>query len=34
MPMAKMMAFLQERMGLTFSECLRIGRDNPLRLIG
>lgn len=33
-PMAKMMTRLQERIGLTLSECLRIGRENPLRLIG
>jgi N-acetylglucosamine-6-phosphate deacetylase len=33
-PMAKMMALLQERIGLTPRECLQIGRDNPLRLVG
>lgn len=33
-PMAKMMKLLQDRVGLTEAECLRIGRDNPLRLIG
>lgn len=33
-PMAKMMALLQARVGLTEAECRTIGRDNPLRLIG
>lgn len=33
-PMARMMKLLQDRIGLTEAECLRIGRDNPLRLIG
>ncbi len=32
-PMAKMMKLLQERIGLTEGECLRIGRENPLKLI-
>jgi hypothetical protein len=29
-----MMDLLQERIGLTREECLMIGRDNPLALIG
>ena len=33
-PMARMMKLLQDRIGLTEAECLKIGRDNPLRLIG
>ena len=33
-PIARMMALLQERVGLTEAECLRIGRDNPLALVG
>lgn len=33
-PMARMMVLLQERIGLTPDECRRIGRDNPLALIG
>ncbi|MBO7721834.1 MAG: N-acetylglucosamine-6-phosphate deacetylase [Kiritimatiellae bacterium] len=33
-PMAKMMKLLQDRIGLTESECRTIGRDNPLALIG
>lgn len=33
-PIARMMALLQERIGLTPDECRAIGRDNPLRLIG
>ncbi|MBP5544274.1 MAG: N-acetylglucosamine-6-phosphate deacetylase [Kiritimatiellae bacterium] len=33
-PMAKMMALLKERIGFTEAECLAIGRDNPLELIG
>ena len=32
-PMARMMKLLQERIGLTEAECLKIGRDNPLRLV-
>ncbi len=32
-PIARMMTLLQERVGLTEAECLRIGRDNPLALI-
>ncbi len=32
-PMAKMMKYLQEVIGLTPEECLAIGRDNPLSLI-
>ena len=32
-PIARMMALLQERVGLTEAECLKIGRDNPLALI-
>ena len=33
-PIARMMTLLQERVGLTEAECLRIGRDNPLALVG
>ncbi|MBQ2631037.1 MAG: hypothetical protein IJG13_15285, partial [Kiritimatiellae bacterium] len=33
-PIARMMALLQKRVGLTEAECLRIGRDNPLALVG
>ena len=33
-PMDRMMKLLQERVGLTEAECLKIGRDNPLGLIG
>ena len=33
-PIAKMMALLRERIGLTPDECRAIGRDNPLALIG
>lgn len=33
-PMDAMMELLQERIGLTPGECLAIGRDNPLALIG
>ena len=33
-PMAAMMELLQRRIGLTRDECLAIGRDNPLALIG
>jgi len=33
-PMADMMNLLQARIGLTYDECLAIGRDNPLALIG
>ena len=33
-PMAKMMALLKERIGFTEAECLAVGRDNPLELIG
>ncbi|MBQ9741848.1 MAG: N-acetylglucosamine-6-phosphate deacetylase [Kiritimatiellae bacterium] len=33
-PMGMMMDLLQERIGLTREECLMIGRDNPLALIG
>jgi len=33
-PMSKMMKLLQERVGLTEAECLKIGRDNPRALIG
>ena len=33
-PMAKMMALLKDRIGLTDAELLKIGRDNPLKLIG
>lgn len=33
-PMGAMMELLQERIGLTHDECLMIGRDNPLALIG
>jgi len=33
-PMAKMMALLKERIGFSDEECLAVGRDNPLRLIG
>ena len=33
-PMAKMMALLRERIGFTEAECLAVGRDNPLELIG
>ena len=33
-PMAAMMKLLQDRIGLTHDECLMIGRDNPLALIG
>ena len=33
-PMSKMMALLQERIGFTPDECLAVGRDNPLELIG
>ena len=32
-PMAKMMDLLQRRIGLSYADCLRIGRDNPLALI-
>ena len=32
-PIARMMTLLQERVGLTEAECLRIGRDNPLALV-
>ena len=32
-PMARMMKLLQDRIGLTEAECLKIGRDNPLRLV-
>ena len=32
-PIARMMTLLEERVGLTEAECLRIGRDNPLALI-
>ena len=32
-PIARMMALLQERVGLTEAECLKIGRDNPLALM-
>ena len=32
-PIARMMKLLQERIGLTEGECLRIGRDNPRALI-
>lgn len=33
-PLGACMRILQERVGLTDGECRRIGRDNPLRLIG
>ena len=33
-PIARMMTLLQERVGLTEAECLHIGRDNPLALVG
>ena len=33
-PMAKMMALLKDRIGLTDAELLKIGHDNPLKLIG
>ena len=33
-PMDAMMKLLQDRIGLTYDECLMIGRDNPLALIG
>ena len=33
-PMGAMMELLQKRIGLTLEECLMIGRDNPLALIG
>jgi N-acetylglucosamine-6-phosphate deacetylase len=33
-PMAKMMAYLRTRFGLSEASCRAIGRDNPLRLIG
>ena len=33
-PMAKMMAILKDRIGFTDDECLAVGRDNPMRLIG
>lgn len=33
-PMGAMMELLQKRIGLTLDECLMIGRDNPLALIG
>ena len=33
-PMAKMMALLNERIGFTEAECIAVGRDNPLALIG
>ena len=33
-PIARMMALLQERIGLTPDECRAIGRDNPLALLG
>ena len=33
-PMSRMMTLLQDRIGLTESECLKIGRDNPRALIG
>lgn len=33
-PMAKMMALLKRRIGLTDAECSAIGHDNPLELIG
>ena len=33
-PIARMMTLLQERVGLTEAECMRIGRDNPLALVG
>ena len=33
-PMAAMMKILQERIGFTREECLAVGRDNPLALIG
>ena len=32
--MAKMMALLKDRIGFTDDECLAIGRDNPMGLIG
>ena len=32
-PMAKMMDLLQSRIGLSFADCLAIGRDNPLALL-
>ena len=33
-PIARMMALLQERIGITEAECLQIGRDNPRELVG
>ena len=33
-PMAKMMDLLKSRIGLADEDCIAIGRDNPLRLIG
>ena len=33
-PMAKMMELLQRRIGLSLADCLVIGRDNPLALLG
>jgi len=33
-PMAQMMDLLQSRIGLSYDECLAIGRDNPLVLLG
>lgn len=33
-PMAAMMRLLRDRIGLTMDECVAIGRDNPLALIG
>ena len=33
-PIARMMALLRERIGLTPDECRAVGRDNPLALIG
>ena len=33
-PMAKMMELLQSRIGLSVADCLVIGRDNPLALLG
>ena len=33
-PMAKMMELLQRRIGLSLADCLVLGRDNPLALLG
>lgn len=33
-PMAKMMKLLQERIGYSYEECIKVGRENPLKLIG